>query len=289
MFPKYFEIETVNACNARCTMCTINEWTKGTNVIMPMGLIEKLADEIAPHANWVEHVCLNRDGEPTLDKALARRVELLKHAGVRRVTFATNGQLMNEPFVVDMCAVGLDDIMVSIDGATKETFEKIRVRLDFDTVVNNTLQLKAIRDECLPSMTIGVRAVIMPENEHEIDDLLAFWKSALSPQDRVYAMPMHSWGNQHFKENAVKVEHYAEVPCVSPFSTMVIDVDGQVPLCGCDYDAKKLLGDFSKQTITDIWNGPEYTEVRHLHSTGNRNDIWLCQGCDLWERNKEGV
>jgi len=24
-FPRYFEIETVNACNARCTMCTIDD------------------------------------------------------------------------------------------------------------------------------------------------------------------------------------------------------------------------------------------------------------------------
>ena len=27
-FPKYIEIETVNACNARCPMCTINDWEK---------------------------------------------------------------------------------------------------------------------------------------------------------------------------------------------------------------------------------------------------------------------
>ena len=27
-FPKYIEIETVNACNARCPMCTINDWER---------------------------------------------------------------------------------------------------------------------------------------------------------------------------------------------------------------------------------------------------------------------
>ena len=27
-FPRYVEIETVNACNARCPMCTINDWER---------------------------------------------------------------------------------------------------------------------------------------------------------------------------------------------------------------------------------------------------------------------
>ena len=27
-YPKYVEIETVNACNARCPMCTINDWER---------------------------------------------------------------------------------------------------------------------------------------------------------------------------------------------------------------------------------------------------------------------
>ena len=29
-FPRFFEIETVNACNARCPMCTIDDWQRKT-------------------------------------------------------------------------------------------------------------------------------------------------------------------------------------------------------------------------------------------------------------------
>ena len=25
-FPKFFEVETINACNAKCIMCTIHDW-----------------------------------------------------------------------------------------------------------------------------------------------------------------------------------------------------------------------------------------------------------------------
>ena len=32
-FPSYIEIETVNACNARCPMCTINDWDRNYPVM----------------------------------------------------------------------------------------------------------------------------------------------------------------------------------------------------------------------------------------------------------------
>ena len=32
-FPRYVEIETVNACNARCPMCTINDWNRNYPVM----------------------------------------------------------------------------------------------------------------------------------------------------------------------------------------------------------------------------------------------------------------
>jgi MoaA/NifB/PqqE/SkfB family radical SAM enzyme len=282
-FPRFFEIETVNACNARCTMCTINDWEKGQNVIMSEALYAKFVHEVAGYADWVETVCLNRDGEPTLDKQLPKRVKMLKEAGIRRVTFATNGQLLLPPLVHQLLDAGLDDIMVSIDGVTKETFEAIRLRLTYETVLQNTLNLIRIRNERNAALTVRVRMVLMERNRHELNDWLAFWKSHVGPQDRIYAKPMHTWGNQLGQESAEVVAQYAEKPCISPFSTVIIEVDGKVPLCGVDYNVKHPMGDFSRQTIKDIWNSPAFTEVRLRHATKRRNEIAMCRGCHIWD------
>jgi sulfatase maturation enzyme AslB (radical SAM superfamily) len=83
-FPRYFELETVNACNARCTMCTIDDWTRHSPV-MKDPLFKKLADEICAHASEVKRVSLYRDGEPLLDKKMAKRVAMLKDGGVKKV------------------------------------------------------------------------------------------------------------------------------------------------------------------------------------------------------------
>ena len=44
-FPKYIEIETVNACNARCPMCTINDWERNYPV-MKDDVWNKVSDDI---------------------------------------------------------------------------------------------------------------------------------------------------------------------------------------------------------------------------------------------------
>jgi len=283
-FPKFFEIETVNACNARCTMCTINDWAKGENVLMSDALFAKFVDEVANYVDWVETVCLNRDGEPTLDKKLPKRIKMLKDAGVRRVTFATNGQLLRPELVNRLIDAGLDDIMVSVDGITKETFEAIRVRLNYETVLENTLELIRIRNERQADLTIRVRMVILESNRHETEEWLAFWSSQISPQDQVYAKPAHTWGNQLGSETRHFINMYADVPCVSPFSTVIVEVDGKVPLCGVDYNVKLPMGDFSRQSIKEIWNSEPFTEVRSKHANKRRNEIAMCKGCHIWDR-----
>jgi len=282
-FPKYFEIETVNACNARCVMCTVNAWDKKKNQVMSKDLFEKFVLEAAGYKDWIETVCLSRDGEPTLDRHLSQRVKMLKDVGIRKVTFSTNGQLLVANLVRDLIEAELDDIMVSIDGLTKSTFEEIRRGLDFASVVENTKKLIHLRDKMQSAMTIRIRMVANPLNLNEADAWMDYWNQLTGEQDRVYIMPMHTWGNQIDLSAPASLPSII-TPCVSPFSTMIIHADGSVGLCGVDYSNKHLLGDFTRQSVKDIWQGEGFSRVRQLHATGNREEIDLCVGCDLWDR-----
>lgn len=282
-FPKYFEIETVNICNARCAMCTINSWEKRKNVFIDEALFSKFIEEATPHTSWIETVSLNKDGEPTLDKKLVSRVRRLKDIGIKKVTFATNGQLLDSELARQLIDVGLDDIMVSIDAVTRETFKVIRIGLDYDVVLKNAVELIRIRNEKRSKMTIRIRMVIMKENRHELEDWLRFWKSKIGKYDKVYAKPMHTWGNQLGEEASEMVSKYADKPCVTPFSSMVIKVDGCVPLCAVDYNVRYLMGDFSNQSIKEIWTGDHFSRLRSQHCNKERNKIDMCRGCHIWE------
>ena len=69
-YPKYIELETVNACNARCPMCTIDDWERKSPT-MKDELFLKIADDLGANSSSLKRVSLYRDGEPLLDKKMA--------------------------------------------------------------------------------------------------------------------------------------------------------------------------------------------------------------------------
>jgi len=282
-YPKYFVIGTVYGCNSRCIFC-FNEWDKTRKSIMSMQLFDKFVDEVSAYSEWIEQVCLNHGGEPTLDKDLATRVQMLKSAGIKKTDISTNGQLLTPQLSLKLIEAGIDAISISINAMTKPTYEKIHRGLNFDVVMNNTMQLFRLRDELRPNLQIRVRMLVLEENEPEVNDWLIYWKKYAKENDRIYAKPPHSFGNQIWQNSTDDVEIFAKQPCVSPFSTLVMQTDGTIGLCCADYDTKIRLGDFSTQTIKDIWNGEKFNKIRHNHANENRNAIKLCRGCNIWER-----
>jgi radical SAM protein with 4Fe4S-binding SPASM domain len=279
-FPKYFEIETVRACNSKCIMCTISDW-RDYGIAMSDVLYEKIVEEISRYADWIHTVCLSRDGEPLLDPGIVQKIRMLKMAGIKNVTLTSNAQLLTEQKAKEIIDSGLDDIMLSLDGITKYTYEKIRTGLNFETVVGNITNLIKLRDDCGSSMSIRIRFVHLAENELEIDSWLKFWKNKVSDIDRVYVMPMHTWGGQL---NIASSEKVNPIPCVFLFSSLAIHADGSVGQCNVDYNSTSYLGSIQHSSIKEVWNGNSINKLRELHLKGSRFTLPLCQNCSVWER-----
>jgi len=87
-FPRYLEIETINACNARCPMCTITDWNRNYKA-MSDETFAKIAGEVIAHADVLKRVTLYRDGEPLLDKKMPQRIKMLKDGGVKSISIST--------------------------------------------------------------------------------------------------------------------------------------------------------------------------------------------------------
>lgn len=283
-FPLYYEIETINACNAACEMCTINKWQRHKDPLMSDDLFGKIAEELIQYKEAVRTVNLCRDGEPLMDKKLEQKINLLKNGGIRHVNFSTNASLLSEERAHSLIDTELDEIMFSIDGATKATFEYIRKGLDFDKVVGNVQRFIAIRDARKSRIKIRVRLVIQQENAHEVDSWGAFWRKYVGSQDGVHAKNIHSWGNQ--LDNFISAKEYKKLitPCTSPFSTMIIRYNGDVTICPLDFDFRHINGNLNSHSIKDVWQmGGFYKQFRDIHMDGKRDEFEFCKGCRLWD------
>lgn len=288
-FPKYLTIETCNNCNAKCIMCP-----KGLKGVQKLELMDetlflKISQELKKYASWIEMICLNSDGEPLLDKKLPERIKVLKDIGIKHINISTNGQLLTEELSEALINAGLDDIRISLDALKQETYEKIRVGLDFNKVISNLEKLIQIRNKKNSPMEIRVRLVELPENKDEACDWKIYWQKKVNHQDKVQIMPAHTWSGEISMEAKQKIEFYSDKPCVSVFSSMAINYDGQVQLCDSDINQKYIAGatepyDVMTSKMSEIWQSDFFENIRRLHTSGKRNEITVCRGCDHWSR-----
>jgi MoaA/NifB/PqqE/SkfB family radical SAM enzyme len=111
-------------------------------------------------------------GEPMMHP---RFFDMVSYAVRRGVRVGTNSSLtlLNPPRAERCVTSGLGELNVSLDGATPETYERIRVRAHFDRVLRN-LGLLVAAKERLGSATpvLKVVAVAMCQNLHELPDLV---------------------------------------------------------------------------------------------------------------------
>src|SRR5579884_3866001 len=111
-------------------------------------------------------------GEPMMHPRFFDMVAYADSRGIR-VTTNSNATLLNERRAERCVTSGLDCIHISIDGATANTYERIRVRAHFERVSANVERLLAARAR-LGSATPRLRvvAVVMRQNLHELPDLV---------------------------------------------------------------------------------------------------------------------
>jgi sulfatase maturation enzyme AslB (radical SAM superfamily) len=281
-YPRYVEVETVNACNARCPMCTIEDWTRDSPT-MKADLFRKISDDLVAHADVLKRVSLYRDGEPLLDKKLPERIAILKDGGIRQVTISSNIGLLSEKIAKALLEARLDVIIMSIDSLQKDVFESIRVRLDFDEVLTNALRFIELRNRIRPETKIWMRMIRQESNRNEWPAYEAFWKGKLSPSDRIYFHNIFNWGDQLDGFRPMAMSYEPRLPCVSLWSLLVIFANGDVPLCNVDYNNKYPTGSVLTHSIAELWQSKIMSERRQLHLDGKKECISLCGKCNVWD------
>jgi radical SAM protein with 4Fe4S-binding SPASM domain len=170
--PKYLQIEPVGQCNLRCTMCPIQFRQDGPPygppAFMDFNKYTALIDQFA----GLETLHLQGLGEPTMHPRFFDMVRYAVERGIR-VTTNSNMSLVQPRRADHWVTSGLDTLHVSIDGATAEMFERIRIRGHFDRVLRNVEAVLDARHRLASSLPhLHMVMVLMRQNLHELPDLV---------------------------------------------------------------------------------------------------------------------
>jgi tungsten cofactor oxidoreducase radical SAM maturase len=161
-------VEPTTICNLNCRTCIRNVW-EDPKVHMELEVFRQLLEQTKAFPE-LQRVVLSGLGEPLTHPHLLEMVRLARERGLA-VTIGSNGLLLDQAIARELVALGVDRLILSLDGVTPETYAGVRGAM-LSTVLDNIRGLNEAKRE-LGSLTpaLGIEFVALKSNIAELADL----------------------------------------------------------------------------------------------------------------------
>ncbi len=279
-FPIRLWIETSSICNLKCVMCLNRDLPASEKGLMDFGLFKRIIDEAR---FYVYDVYLHHRGEPLIHPEFPRMIEYARKRGLR-IKFHTNATLMNPELSLKILEACPDLISFSVDGFTKEVYEKCRVGADFDETVDNiSYFLRLKREKGLDKPYTIIEEIEFPEvSTSTYQDRKKFTEyfKRLGLDEMIFKK-LYNWAGYLGEPGGERTY----TMCTFLWYSSAILWDGTVSPCPQDYYGKIKLGNVKESSLREIWNGREYVSLRKQMLTDVEKLI-PCNKCDRLYRKK---
>ena len=235
----------------------------------------------------LKKLTLMLQNEPLMDDELVIRVRQAREILGDKVSIVTvsNGTLLSPTRMDELFRAGMYNIEISIDAYNKETYSLVRPGLDFERVFRNAHTLIDYRK----GKDVIIRFLRQKANAAEQNKFLSYWNKygATVHFDEMSnrAGAVRKYNELHFN---APISLYSRVydiifgsrPCIfGPFERLAVLWDGRVLVCCQDWRHEVILGNLSKQSLSDIWNGELTNHYRDLLWHGRFEESKLCSKC----------
>ena len=169
----------------------------------------RLADRINEWLHSYEHpiqVHIGSDGDPFASHVYRYFMEQTPERENIKYSILTNGLMFKEfhtrvPYVIN----NLNELGVSIDGATQDTYEKLRLGGKWDKINDNLECIAELKQR--HNFRFILHFVVQKDNYHEMEDIILLGKKYNA--DRVWLNKMEDWNvNPNFGDvNIFQASH----------------------------------------------------------------------------------
>ena len=261
----FFEVRT--RCNGHCSFCAASvENDTRPDVSMTAETHEKVLREVAAQG-FRGRVAYHNNSDPLIFRELpqfvAKAREILPASPVQ---ILTNGRALTLDKITALLNAGIFELSVNHYGATT-TGPVPKVLLD-------------VADQLLPRFFAA----------EDLDII------GLGPErDRQSKQPKFRYLVERRLENDVLTSRAGTSPnkqtpspaprgfCYFPWTQLIVSADGRVPMCCCDLNIRRSVGNAIEQPVMDIWHGAPYRAIREALWRGDRQAIEeTCRHCDFY-------
>lgn len=295
--PTHLILDPATACNLACPFCPTGAgYTRLRRELLTPDRFDRIVRHL--RLELLEEAALFNWGEPFLN---AHVLEFVRSFSERRIRTQISTNLSvrdyDQPFFEKLVESRLTTLLVSIDGASPESYGRYRIGGSFERVVRNMTQLaevKRARQAAHPHVVY--KMLLNRFNESEIeraaeiaascdaefrpdpgfwcpDTLREEWAAGTSAQDRADTVP--DPGSDGGDEGASTF-------CRQLWDTVTVNADGAVFPCCLPYDLELELGNLVEQDIATVRNTAKIAQLRRFVSDASApapDFPNICDGC----------
>ena len=166
------EIEINRNCNINCVMCNTSLSTR-PQFNMDLELFEHAVKYTKGQVTG--RTALHTIGEPLMNKNLRQYFDILRKQGVK-IQLSTNGLILHKhlDLVIEFADI-IRELRFSIDGASKEAYEKIRLGGNWERLITNMemFRERTRQGEIFEQVKIG--SIVSQDVQHELGHHMKFW------------------------------------------------------------------------------------------------------------------
>ncbi len=273
--PLQIDLFAVDVCNLQCPMCPRQEYIPGKGY-MDFNLIQKILDQASEFGLYAFNFA--GLGEPTMFKRLFEVIRYAKDKGVVDVNMHTNGTRLGHDFNRQLIESGLDRLIISLNSANKEVYEKIMVGAKFEKVYAAVEDLVRQRNEH-PKSRLHIKAnfIEMEEDDpSEKNKFIAYWGNKINRIGVLRYLDCQEEERLHSKKNYQQDDQFC---CPELWRRLTILSDGTATLCPRDMKKRHVIGNINEQTISEIWTGSKMQHIRDVHRQGKFKELDFCADC----------
>jgi len=312
-YPEYIEIENTTFCDLRCSMCEHTYW-KEKNLNMDFEDFKKII-KMFPRLGYIG---LTGIGESYMNKDFHLMIKYLKekYEGIY-VELFDNFLHLDRKKAKDLISMDIDKMYVSLDAATKETFDKIRVGSNWDKVIKNIKDFdkeKKRQKNSFPDLCFHF--IVSKDNRHELKKYIDFVHNLDVDAEFIqFTILLHPY--KEIKDKFIEIDNqekrevieYAHslgikatwnmnssdtkqtIDKCSVWTMPFIFADGDItPCCSLNeqndrpWQRKNKMGNVFEKGMREIWYGKTYTDM--LNDLKQNKCPSACARCRLYKMPK---
>jgi radical SAM protein with 4Fe4S-binding SPASM domain len=227
-------------------------------------------------------------GEPFLNPAIFDMIDYSKNLKIFVTIHSNFSFKKNDEFFNELALRGPHSLVISLDGASQQSYSRFRTNGKFDLVLENIKKLKEVQKlhNSSNNMLLMWKFLVNKYNEHEIDLAkqiakeigirIRFVPMSLGDDmvDIVHKESLQERMQKWLPENNIHIlDTYKKSQpdksifkgiCKQLFNTIIINPDGGVFPCCTITDEKNLFGNILTESLEEIWYNGKYRYSRSL-------------------------